>query len=112
MKFSQKHWLAVAFFVILMVVMEIILECPAFGASYQRKDKEAISFMLDDEIVDDILWDIDNDFAVVKRCEDRVFVWYADSEGHLEAVYILTLDEHKYILRYATQKMLDQKTEK
>jgi hypothetical protein len=38
MKFSDKHWLAVILFVVLMVIMEIILECPAFGATFIYND--------------------------------------------------------------------------
>lgn len=41
MKFSNKHWLAVTLFVVLLVIMEIILECPAFGATfYDNETKE------------------------------------------------------------------------
>lgn len=34
MKFSDKHWLAVAFFVIMIIIVQIIVSSPAFGATF------------------------------------------------------------------------------
>ena len=106
---EKKHWLAVAFFVILMVIMEIILECPAFGASYQRKGHQAISFELDDETSDIILSDLDDDIASVKKFEDTILIWYTDSEGKLAAIFTLTPEEFKQLKVYSIQYILNKK---
>lgn len=82
MKSSKKHWLAVVMFVILMVILEIVLECPAFGATVIYSDgngtRKAEHFDMHEE--DYVELSLDYDAGEVKLVnvspKGRTGTWY------------------------------------
>lgn len=50
---EKKHWLAVAFFVVMIIIVQIIVSSPAFGATFydrETKEVECISLCQNDYV--------------------------------------------------------------
>lgn len=111
---EKKHWLAVAFFVVMIIIVQIFVSSPAFAATYMRKNSagetEKVEFELNDSTANIILFDIENGFATFKQFKDEdTFVWYTDLEGKLSALIHLTPEEYRFIQIYSVQYILNKK---
>lgn len=110
-KLSEKHWLAVVLFAVLMAILE---KYPASGATYMRKNSsgetERVEFELDDSTAHIILSDIEDGLATFKQFKDEdIFVWYTDLEGKLSAFIHLTPEEYRFLQIYGVQYILNKK---
>lgn len=111
-KLSEKHWLAVVLFAVLMAILE---KYPASGATYMRKNSsgetERVEFELDDSTAHIILSDIEDGLATFKQFKDdgNILVWYTDLEGKLSAIISLTPEEYRFLQIYGVQYILNKK---
>ena len=110
MKFSDKHWLAVAFFVIMIIIVQIIVSSPAFGATfYDNETKEVECTRLYDEDYVSLALAYKEHRIDLVNFRDHYSAWYHFVNSTTGVDIWLTEEEGQEMLKYL-ERMFGWKT--